>query len=183
MRSDAELLAECRNGREEAWSDLIDKYRNLIFSIPIRYGFSRDEAADIFQAVCLDLLQVLPRLRDDRALPKWLVEVCSHKCYHRKRRLNRMVTVGDEAYFEGDREWSPDAYNLFAYAEREQILRESFALMPPRCQRLIRMMFFDEPSVRYREVAERLVISPNSVAPIRQRCLERLRSTLKEKGL
>lgn len=183
MHSDAQLLVECRAGREEAWSALVDKYRNLIFSIPIRYGFSRDEAADIFQAVCLDLLQVLPQLREDRALFKWLVQVCSHKCYHRKRKLRKMVTVGDEGFFETNREWSPDAHRVFAHAEKEQILRESIALMPHRCQRLIRMMFFDDPTVRYREVAEKLAISPNSVAPIRQRCLERLRGTLEEMGL
>ena len=50
---DGLLVQECLKGSEEAWSALIDKYKNLIFSIPIKYGFSPDEAAEIFQAVCL----------------------------------------------------------------------------------------------------------------------------------
>jgi RNA polymerase sigma factor (sigma-70 family) len=180
--SDAELLLACKAGSEQAWSTLIDKYRNLIFSIPVRYGFSKDEAADIFQAVCLDLLQDLPRLREANALPKWLIEVCSHKCYHWKRRQRHWAT-NCEPVSETDPDTHPDACTLLVEAEDEQLLREAIALMQPRCQRLIEMMFFEDPVPRYQEVATRLVIAPNSVPAIRHRCLDRLRKILEDRGL
>jgi DNA-directed RNA polymerase specialized sigma24 family protein len=69
---DDRLVAECLKGNQQAWSALVDKYKNLIFSIPVKLGLHED-AADIFQAVCLDLLTDLPRLRKPRALPKWLM--------------------------------------------------------------------------------------------------------------
>ena len=53
---DARLVRECLGGGEEAWCALISKYKNLIFSIPVKYGFSADESTDIFQAVCLELI-------------------------------------------------------------------------------------------------------------------------------
>jgi hypothetical protein len=53
---DRRLVAECLEGNEEAWSALVDKYKNLIFSIPVKYGFSPDDASDIFQAVCVELM-------------------------------------------------------------------------------------------------------------------------------
>src|SRR3989442_7578786 len=40
----------------------------------------------IFQAVCLELLSELPRLREPEALPAWLIRVTYHKCFHWKRR-------------------------------------------------------------------------------------------------
>ena len=61
------------SGDEHAWSELIDRYSRLIFSIPLRQGLTREEAADMFQAVCLDLVAELPRLRDPQALPAWLI--------------------------------------------------------------------------------------------------------------
>jgi DNA-directed RNA polymerase specialized sigma24 family protein len=85
-KSDRELVHSCLRGSQEAWNFLIDKYKNLIFSIPIRYGFSREEAADIFQAVFLELIQELPKLREPKALPKWLMQVTAHKCFHTKSR-------------------------------------------------------------------------------------------------
>jgi hypothetical protein len=52
--SNAKLVQECLRGKQEAWNELIDRYKNLIYSIPNKYGLSRDEAADIFQAVCME---------------------------------------------------------------------------------------------------------------------------------
>jgi hypothetical protein len=52
---DEQLVRDCLKGRDAAWSALIRSYKNLIFSIPIRHGFSQEDSADIFQAVCMDL--------------------------------------------------------------------------------------------------------------------------------
>jgi len=55
--SEERLVRECCEGNQAAWSALIEKYKNLIFSIPIKFGLSREDAADVFQAVCADLWQ------------------------------------------------------------------------------------------------------------------------------
>ena len=62
VTSDAQLIQGCLQGNEASWSALLSKYKNLIFSIPIKYGFSREDAADIFQSVCLDILHDLSSL-------------------------------------------------------------------------------------------------------------------------
>ena len=70
-RTDTELVSACLSGDEQAWSELIDRYSRLIFSIPLRQGLTREEAGDVYQAVCLDLVSELPKLRDPQALPAW----------------------------------------------------------------------------------------------------------------
>ena len=76
--TDASLVRECVNGSEEAWSALLEKYKRLIYSIPVKYGLAPDAASDVFQEVCVELLAELPRLREPRALPKWLMQVTAH---------------------------------------------------------------------------------------------------------
>ena len=74
--SDTRLVRECIRGNEEAWGALIDKYKRLIFSIPMKYGaFRQRMRSDVFQNVCLDLLSELPKLREPKALPKWIMQV------------------------------------------------------------------------------------------------------------
>src|SRR6266849_3895167 len=87
---DTRLVRECLKGDEAAWSALIDKYKNLIFSIPLKYGFSADDATDIFQAVCLELLAELHKLRKPKALRKWIMQITAHKCFHWKRQQQRV---------------------------------------------------------------------------------------------
>jgi len=76
--NDERLLAACRKGNQEAWTTLVAKYKNLVYSIPVKMGL-HEEAQDIFQAVFLDLLTGLPDIREPQALPKWLIQVCYHK--------------------------------------------------------------------------------------------------------
>ncbi len=180
--SDVRLVRECLEGNEEAWSKLIEKYKNLIFSIPIKYGFSTDEAADIFQAVCLELLSELPTLREPRALPKWLIQVTSHRCFHRKRQEGRYVSGEEaEAEFASLIETQPGADASLREAEHEQMLREALAALSPRCRELMRMLFFESPARPYQEIAQSLGIATGSIGFIRGRCLERLRGLLEEK--
>ena len=65
---DTRLVQECLAGNEMAWAALIDKYKNLIYSIPVRWGFSQSDASDIFQSVVAELLSHLGSLRDPKAL-------------------------------------------------------------------------------------------------------------------
>ena len=51
--SDAALVKQCLEGKEEAWAQLIDKYKALIYSIPVKYGLPPQEAADVFQGPCM----------------------------------------------------------------------------------------------------------------------------------
>jgi RNA polymerase sigma factor (sigma-70 family) len=179
---DARLVRECVEGNEDAWRALILRYKNLIFSIPVKYGFSTDESTDIFQAVCLDLLSELPKLRKAKALPKWIMQVTAHKCFHRKQHQQR-TDVLDPAAKEFERSTPSRAEEILREAEEEQNLRRAMAELPPRCRQLVQMLFYDEPARPYQEIAGMLGIAVGSIGFIRQRCLDRLRKRLLEAGL
>jgi RNA polymerase sigma factor (sigma-70 family) len=186
---DVDLVRECLRGREAAWCALIDKYKNLIYSVPIKCGLSPDDATDIFQGVCLELLSELPKLRKPKALPKWIIQVAMHKCFHHKRQLLRVSTAGsaedmmeDMAQGAPERSSPPLAEAILREAEKEQSFRDAIAGLPPRCQQLIHMLFFEEPARPYQEIAAELGLAPGSIGFIRQRCLDKLRAKLDQAG-
>jgi len=178
--SNATLVASCLAGDEDAWSTLIDRYKRLIYSIPIKQGFAPDEAADIFQAVCVDLIAELPRLREPDALPKWLIRVTSHQCARYRRRAQPSgVPIPDD--LAGPAADLPDS--IIQAVEREQALREAMEALPPRCRRMIDMLFFETPARPYAKVAATRGIAIGSIGFIRGRCLSRLRRELTAAGL
>ncbi len=180
--SDERLVRGCLKGSEECWSALIDKYKNLIFSIPIKYGLSRDEASDIFQAVCVELLSELSTLRDPRALPKWLMQVTAHKCFHWKNQAKRLVSSASDDGEIPEGQIPAIAERLIQEAEQEQIIRDALAKLAPRCRQLVQMLFFEEPVRPYSAIAAELNLAVGSIGFIRQRCLDRLRRNLNELG-
>lgn len=179
---DTRLVQGCLRGSEEAWSALVDKYKNLIFSIPIKYGFSADDATDIFQAVCLELLSELPKLRKPKALPKWIMQITAHKCFHWKQQQQRRVEASDPEDEKLEQSEPPRAEAILREAEEEQGLRQVISELPPRCRELVRLLFFEEPPRPYHEIAATLGIATGSIGFIRQRCLERLRKRLLDVG-
>ena len=179
--NDTRLVKACLSGDEEAWSLLIDKYKALIYSIPVKYGLSRQEAADVFQATCTELLVRLPELREPRALPKWLMQVAHHESYRRKRQSQR--TVSRDAETDLPEPATPAiAESLFQQTQEEQMLREAMAMLTPQCRRLVELLFFETPSRPYTEVAAELGLAVGSIGFTRQKCLERLRVRLDELG-
>ena len=180
--SNTRIVAECLAGDERAWSALLDRYKNLIYAIPLRYGVSHQDAADIFQAVCLDLFNELPRLRDAEALQAWLIRVTTNKCYHWKRRqISREGDLEEDAIANLS---TLDAIppDVLATVEREQMVRESIGHLPPRCREMIQLLFFEHPPLPYNEVARRLNLATGSIGFIRGRCLKRLKKLLEERG-
>ena len=63
------------------------------------------------------------------------------------------------------------------------MLREAVARLPPRCQEMIRLLFYQQPPMSYRDLAARLGLATGSIGFIRGRCLKRLQRTLEEVGL
>ncbi len=177
----ARLVKECLSGNEAAWSQLIDKYKALIYSIPIKYNLPPQEAADVFQATCVELLVRLPELREPRALPKWLMQVAHHECYRVKRIGQRVVSRDSEENMP-EPEIPPIAEGLVVQTQEEQMLREAMATLTPQCRRLVEMLFFESPSRPYAEVATELGLAVGSIGFTRQKCIERLRQKLGELG-
>jgi RNA polymerase sigma factor (sigma-70 family) len=179
--SDENLIKACLKGDSEAWAALIDKYKNLIYSIPVKFGMYQD-AGDIFQAVCVDLMSELPNLREHRALPKWLIQTCYHRCLQHRRAADRHVELDPERENRAAEDCDPLPEQMLVQLEQEQFLRDIVAEMPKRCERMIQMLFFETPARPYDEIAKELGLAMGSIGFIRGRCLGQLRRELEKKG-
>jgi RNA polymerase sigma factor (sigma-70 family) len=178
---DTRLVKECLRGDDKAWSELLSKYKNLIFSIPIKYGFTREEASDVFQSVCLDLFNELVKLREPRALAGWLIRITHNRCFHYMR---------DKRHYGVQEENQPDPAipveeipeSILCDLEQEQLLRGAVKALGDRCKRLVEMLFFESPPRPYEDIAKSLTLATGSIGFIRARCLQKLRRKLLDLG-
>jgi len=177
---DERLVRECRKGNEAAWAALIDKYKNLIFSIPVKFGLPREDAADIFQTVCAELLVSLAKLREPKALPKWLMQTTYHQCLRWKKEHSYQFEDPSVIEAEIDPDELPD--QMLHQWQREQMVREAVAALPVRCAQMVAMLFFEDTSRPYEEIARQLRLATGSIGFIRGRCLSKLRQLLEGKG-
>jgi RNA polymerase sigma factor (sigma-70 family) len=176
---DGTLVRVCLDGNERAWHVLIEKYRRLIYSVPVRYGLRPEDAADVFQHVCMNLFTELPRLRNSGALRSWLITVAAHQSFHMKKR-RQVLADREQGGRDEDLFAAPISAEFAEQLEREQALREAISELPPRCRELVRLLFYEQPPLPYRDIAKRLGLAVGSVGYIRGRCLKRLQQALRK---
>lgn len=177
---DAQLVAACLQGDQQAWEALIDKYKRLIYSIPFRYGATPEDAADVFQSVCIEVFNSLGQLKNAESLRSWLITVAIRQSYRWKKKQSNHVEL-DAMEPEAAEELAAVPETVLQI-QQEQIVREVVEKLPPRCAELVRLLFFEQPPLPYAEVARRLGLATGSIGFVRGRCLERLRKILVESG-
>lgn len=182
--TDAELVASCLKGDARAWEALIHRYKRLIFSIPRKYQLTPDEAADVFQSVCLIMLKGLEGLKDHTKLSSWLITTTLRECWKLKRRDPVEVSPLEDE--EGNPVDIPDENplpdELVEYLERQHLIRLAMERLPERCRRLLQMLFYEQGQWSYEQISRELGLPIASIGPTRGRCLQKLKRILEELG-
>jgi RNA polymerase sigma factor (sigma-70 family) len=178
--SDRDLIQACRRGDLHSWERLLDKYERLVFSIPLNYGLSHDDAADISQLTFTILIQSLDKLHEDSRLGPWLATIARRHTWRWLKRVHRESTgeyedLAASAVLLGKSSASPiDRWELLEW------LNYGLALIGERCHDLLLALYFDPQEPSYDEVAARLGMPVGSLGPTRARCLEHLKRVLLE---
>lgn len=177
--SDKELLAACRRGEETAWEELIHRYQRLIFTIPRRAGLDEDQSADVFQEVFATLLRKLDDIDDPERLHAWLVTTARRITWRVISKAQLSISVDD--YSEALEERlaaTPDnaalADEVLLRLEEQHRVRRALTRLDERCQKLLKLLFYESEPLSYAEIAALLGTSEGSIGPTRARCLEKL---------
>jgi len=179
--TDPELVSMCLKGDGHAWEALIRRYRRLIYSVPVRFGFEDADAADVFQAVCLKLLEHLHQVKDDRRISAWLITTTTRQCLHLRTLKSRETTTDEELQEPEDPTINLEGLRLMA--EQQQAIREAVQELGERCRILIRLLYFDTTTPSYDGISEQMGIPVASIGPTRARCLDKLRTMLRRRGI
>lgn len=183
--SDAELIARCLEQDAAAWEALVRRYQRLISSIAFRFRLSADDAADIFQSVCLVMLEQLPVLRQQTKLSSWLITITVRECWkfrERRGRTDSLETQEEAAASEPADLTQPLAEDALLIIERQQMIRAAVRSLSPVCRTLIESLFYADNPPSYAELSRELGLPVASIGPTRGRCLNRLKEALRESG-
>lgn len=176
-RSDAELLAACRNGDEEAWNLLVERFQRLVAAIPRRAGLAEDLAAEVFQEVFLTLFEKMEEIRQPERLRAWLVTTAKFKTWRivsKEKISNKSVNEDEEDTFFEIADTAPLAEDVLIELEEQHLVRTAVASLDERCQTILKMLYLNEPAASYAEVAGIVNVSETSISPLRARCLKKM---------
>ena len=177
---DARLVARCLDGESRAWDALVFRHERLVYAISRAYRLSDEDMGDVFQDVFTALFKGLQRLRDGRALVRWLASTTERVARTTALRRRREVAreVRDELSLAKLEDQGEAIGADLERIERQHQVRLAMARVPERCKRLLAALYYEDPVPSYLELSQRLGVPVGSLGPTRARCMDQLRSRL-----
>lgn len=175
---DRALLDQARRGDSNAWQQILKRYERLVFSIPLNYGLSQADAADIVQITFTALLKQMDTLREDSSLGAWLATVARRHTWrvlqkHHREQIDSAADVNEHVQALGK-----SAVNPIERWEVLEWINQGMLTLDERCRDLLTALYFDPAEPSYQQIARQLGIAEGSIGPIRARCLQRLKDRL-----
>ena len=173
-----DLLTAYRSSRSEgAFTELVRRYTNLVYSVAQRRLANGPLAEEVTQAVFLHLAQAAPKVGTEAALVSWLHRTTVHvaidvwRSETRCRTREQTAAVMETTPSEDDRLWSKmapkldEALDQLSDGDREAVLLRYFA------------------QKRMREVGQVLGVSEDAAKMRVSRAVDRLRTLLALRGV
>ena len=167
-----ELVERCRSGDERAYQELIDHYKDLVFSVIARTGQDRSRAEDLAQEVFLRIHRGLPYFRGEARLSTWVYRIVANVCLQEQPRPAALSLdderTGARAAGASDRQFSD--------LELRDRLEKAIARLAPHYKLLIAAHYLD--GVQYEDLAEALQLPLGTVKTQLHRAKRQLRRLL-----
>lgn len=185
--TDAELVAQCRAGRQAAWSTLVRRFQRLVYTVPRRAGLSDELAADVFQFTFSRLFEHIDKLDDGARVHAWLVTTARRETLRLLEQSRRVVDLAaaagsDDGETEDPLERiadpAPLPEALLGELQEQDRVRRALERLEPRHRQLLELLFLQDEAPPYAEIAARLGIAEGSIGPTRARALDKLRTLL-----
>lgn len=158
MLHEAQVIAQVRTGRNDAFGEIIEHYQRPIIRYLLRMTGNYEVAQDLAQDTFLQAFRGILKTRSDLSLKAWLYRIATNNAnqYHRRRRLLSFIP------FTGSE--SADTPNMSAFADQlvEKVALEEALLKVPQGGRVCMALHFVE-GFTYKEVGAILGISEEAV--------------------
>jgi RNA polymerase sigma-70 factor (ECF subfamily) len=185
--SDNELVQRFREGDRHAYSEIVRRYQDRVYTQCFRWLGNRSVAEEVAQDVFIAMFRSLPKFRGESKLSTWIYRVVTNHC--KNRRLYRQRRAhGRHEPLEGPRPEDEDAPRRqladdrpgtdasLHQSEAEVLVRDALARLDEDQRRII--ILRDVQDLSYEEISDILGVPRGTVKSRIHRARTQLASVL-----
>jgi RNA polymerase sigma-70 factor (ECF subfamily) len=158
-----DLVARCRDGNDDAWRELVDRFGQKVYAIAYHFTLKREDAEELSQEIFLKLFENLHRYDGGFPLVAWILSVSRNLCidrYRRRKREKSFRFVSDEAVtalLKSD----DDPASMALKKERTQMLFSALSDVPEDLAEIL--ILRDLNGLAYDEIGKALELPEGTV--------------------
>ncbi len=175
--ADVALVDAARAGSNDAFAELVDRYRAPVVRLAYRLTHDPDEAKDIAQDAFFRAYRRLPEFQPERPFARWLFVIARNASLDAIRRRRRAATFASQQQ-ESDSAVEPGPEELALRNESATRVHAALESLPFKYRNVLELYYIS--GLRYREIALALDIPIGTVKTYISRAKRRLRNELDE---
>lgn len=181
---EAALIERALQGDEQAYAEILKRYRGHLYSLIYKMVRNREEAEDLVQEAFIKAFRALGSFNENFAFSTWLYKIAVNNCidYLRKKRLqtysyDKPVSVKDSEVKRqyADPGLTPEKQLLSE--EKSRIINQAIDSLPPKYRTVIILRHREE--MAYEDIAQQLNLPLGTVKARIFRAREMLKKKLK----
>lgn len=149
-------------GDTHAFAVLVDRYKNLVFTLSLKMLKTREEAEEVSQDAFIKVYKSLPKFKSESKFSTWLYKITYNTCLDRlrsKKRNTQIVCVDD--FGEKEVRSLINVLDTIEERERKQMIQNCLNLLPGEDSFLLTLYYFQENSLK--EISKIMGINENNL--------------------
>ena len=174
---DTELIQLVLQGQTAVYAELVERYRNFVFTIVLRYIQNREDAEEVAQDIFVKAFRSLADFKGASKFSTWLytITTTSSLTFLRKKKLEVQSLDNEKVFAAADNLEGGLSANLIEQKSRVEMVNHAIKMLSPDDAQVITLFYKGEQTLE--EIARIMGKDPNAVKVQ----LHRARTRLKEK--
>ena len=182
MQEDVTLVRRTLAGDQQAFANLVEKYKDSVFNVAYRMLGNPSEAEDVAQETFVRAYTQLHTYKDTHRFSTWLLSIASHLSIDQLRRRRFLALPLDNVPFL---EWIADASvgpeESALAVEASDEMQRVLSVLPAKYRAVLVLRYWHDLS--YDEIAEALHLTPALVKARLHRARELVARAMKATGV
>ena len=163
---DRELIERCLAkgpDTEQAWEEIVRRYRRKVFGIAYKFTGRYEESQDLSQEIFLRIFRSLEKFDRNADFGTWLYSVSRNHCidHYRSGRREREMVVQHEVQLEDLASGRFDPHRRIEVRDKRQMLLDALSGLPKKLREAV--VLRDIRGLSYQEIVEYLRLPEGTV--------------------
>ncbi|OXA94344.1 RNA polymerase sigma factor [Flavobacterium hercynium] len=160
--SDQEYIDKILQGDTNAFAVLVNRYKDMIFTLSLKMVKNREEAQEVAQDTFVKAYSSLRQFKGDSKFSTWIYRVAYNTCLDRiKKNKKEDLNISIDEFSSHHIKTMNNALSALEDKERKQTIQNCLNLLPNEENYLLTLFYFEEQSLE--EIGKIMNITSNNV--------------------
>ena len=160
--NDQQLIETILNGDAKSYGQLVNRYKDLVYTLAYRMLKHREEAEEVAQDAFVKVYRSLNKFKGDSKFSTWIYKVTYNTCLDRlKKNKKHFNDVPIDEYTEYKLETIDNALEGMIKMERSDLIKRCINKLPSESSYLLTLYYFEELSLD--EMSKIIGITSNTI--------------------